>query len=318
MSALSPLAALLGGALTLLAPCSVLVLPAFFSYAFQSARALLGRTALFWLGLLLVLVPLGTLAGAAGTLLREHLDLLARLAACFVIAFGVLEALALDLPRTRRRARAGGSEDLTSPAAILLLGASYGVAGVGCAGPILGAVLVAAGFQASPVRGALLMVLYATGMALPLLLLAALWRVLRLSERSWLRPRPLTVLGRPSTWTNLASGLLLIALGLVLLFGGASNPLGGLIASERLAAWEEAIMRLGSLVPAWALVLALAAVIAALCFLRRPSSPPSPPAPRALPQRAESITSTRREHYPHSRSMIVAPHRKVASWEQEE
>ena len=64
MSALSPLAALLGGALTLLAPCSVLVLPAFFSYAFQSARALLGRTALFWLGLLLVLVPLGTLAGA--------------------------------------------------------------------------------------------------------------------------------------------------------------------------------------------------------------------------------------------------------------
>lgn len=267
MSGISPLAALAGGMLTILAPCSVMVLPAFFSYAFQSKRALLARTGLFWAGLLLALVPLGAAFGASGAFLAERLGFFARLTALLVILLGVLEAAAIELPRPRRRARPGrASGDLTSPGAILLLGAGYGLAGIGCAGPILGAILVTAGFGASPWQGALLMVLYATGMAVPLGLLALVWRAGRLSERAWLRPRPLRVFGRESTWTNLVSGLLLIGLGIALGWSGASNPLGGLVPASRLASWEESVLRLASSVPAWAFLFALVAVAGALWF----------------------------------------------------
>jgi cytochrome c biogenesis protein CcdA len=52
-------AAFLGGVLSLLSPCSALLLPAFFAYAFQSRGKLLAKTAVFYLGLATTLVPLG-------------------------------------------------------------------------------------------------------------------------------------------------------------------------------------------------------------------------------------------------------------------
>ena len=51
------LAAFLGGVLSLLSPCSALLLPAFFAYAFQSRRRLLAKTVVFYVGLATTLVP---------------------------------------------------------------------------------------------------------------------------------------------------------------------------------------------------------------------------------------------------------------------
>lgn len=270
MTVLPPLAALLGGVLTLFAPCSVMVLPAFFAYAFQSKRALLARTLLFWAGLLLALIPLGLLVGAASRALRDNLGLLTAISALLLIILGAVEALGVEIPRFTRRSRVGAgveSRDRTHPLSIFLLGATYGFAGIGCAGPILGGVLVAAGIGGSPLRGALLMACYATGMALPLGVLALIWSSARLYERPWMRPRALVLFGRETTWTNLVSGLLLVGLGVLLLFSGASNPLGGLVPESRLAAWEESLIAFAGLVPGWALFLALAAIAGALWYV---------------------------------------------------
>ncbi|HSL37639.1 MAG TPA: cytochrome c biogenesis protein CcdA, partial [Arthrobacter sp.] len=59
--------AFLGGVLTLLSPCSALLLPAFFAYAFSTKSRLVARTGLFYLGLLSTLVPLGIFAGVLGS-----------------------------------------------------------------------------------------------------------------------------------------------------------------------------------------------------------------------------------------------------------
>jgi cytochrome c biogenesis protein CcdA len=59
MVEVSYLAAFLGGILSLLSPCSALLLPAFFAYAFQSRKELLAKTAVFYVGLAATLVPLG-------------------------------------------------------------------------------------------------------------------------------------------------------------------------------------------------------------------------------------------------------------------
>ena len=59
MSTIGILGAFLGGILTLISPCSALLLPAFFAYAFDGFGKLVSRTGLFYLGLCITLVPLG-------------------------------------------------------------------------------------------------------------------------------------------------------------------------------------------------------------------------------------------------------------------
>ena len=72
MTEVGLLAAFAAGVLALLSPCSALLLPSFFAYAFAGRSALLLRTAAFYAGLLLTLVPLGTGAGAASSLFYGH------------------------------------------------------------------------------------------------------------------------------------------------------------------------------------------------------------------------------------------------------
>lgn len=254
------LAAVAGGLLTLLAPCSVMLLPAFFAYAFTSPRALLSRTLVFWLGLLTTLLPLGVLAGSLGALLRTHMETVTLVGGLAVVVLGLMQALAVPLPLPHP----GGSSrrDAASPLSVYLLGALAGLAGVGCAGPILGAVLVMAGLGGSPLQAALLMALYALGMVLPLGLLALLWDALDLSSRSWLRPRPVRLLGRSTTWTELIGGSLCVALGVLMIVRGPQGLSAGLLSSAALLEAERRIMAGAGAVPWW-LVLALVGVLVA-------------------------------------------------------
>ncbi|WP_067779798.1 cytochrome c biogenesis CcdA family protein [Actinomyces vulturis] len=262
MTGLAPLAAFVGGLLTLLAPCSVMVLPAFFAYAFASPTTLLKRTLIFWLGLLTTLVPLGAAAGGVGSLLHEYSAPITVVAAVIIITLGIIEALSIEIPTPHLPGSSRSSDDAASPLSVYLLGLVYGLAGVGCAGPILGSVLLMAGINGSAIQAAGLMVLYATGMALPLGILALLWTSMGMSGKKWLRPRPVRFLSRETTWTNLISGLLFVILGVVLLLMDPSNPLGGIISSERLAALELQVMDAAARIP-WYLSLAILGTITA-------------------------------------------------------
>jgi len=64
--------AFLGGMLAILSPCGALLLPAFFASTVGAGPRLLLHGSIFYLGLLLVLVPLGVGAGAIGTLFLTH------------------------------------------------------------------------------------------------------------------------------------------------------------------------------------------------------------------------------------------------------
>src|SRR5215217_867778 len=84
------LASFLGGLLSLLSPCSALLLPAFFAYAFQSRGELVGRTAVFYLGLCATLVPLGMGISAVSSLVYGHRSTLITISGLVIIAFGVI------------------------------------------------------------------------------------------------------------------------------------------------------------------------------------------------------------------------------------
>jgi cytochrome c biogenesis protein CcdA len=214
------LASFLGGLLSLLSPCSALLLPAFFAYAFQSRGELVGRTAVFYLGLCATLVPLGMGISALSALVYGHRGTLITVSGLLIIAFGVVQIMGGGFafgPIERLRGRIKGDSIVTT----FFLGAVYGFAGF-CSGPILGAVLTVAASSGSAVRGAGLLATYAAGMAAPLFLMALLWD--RLGQRRWLRGREVSLGRLRFHTTNLLSGLMFVAIGVTFIaFEGTSG-----------------------------------------------------------------------------------------------
>ncbi|GAA3724886.1 cytochrome c biogenesis protein CcdA [Spinactinospora alkalitolerans] len=216
------LAAIAGGLLALLSPCSALLLPSFFAYAFRDPARLLMRTGVFYAGLCLTLVPLGAGSALVSSVFYGHRETLIIIAGWTIIALGVAQLLGVGftwgLP-TRLQGRFSGRRGALP---VFGLGAVYGLAGF-CSGPILGAVLTVAA-TGTPVRGALLLACYALGMALPLFVLALLWDRFDLGRRTWLRGRVLTI-GRLRLHTNsTVSGLLFIGIGvLFLVYDGTAS-----------------------------------------------------------------------------------------------
>ena len=155
------LSAFLGGLLSLLSPCSIMLLPAFFAYAFNSPGKLISRTWMFFLGLLVTLVPLGVFSGTVGSLLGRNRHVLITVVAAIVIVIGVIQLLGIPIPGLSRSAEVDASRG--SAISVFFLGSVYAVAGI-CAGPILGAILVMASLGGSAIYGAITLAIYALGM----------------------------------------------------------------------------------------------------------------------------------------------------------
>jgi cytochrome c biogenesis protein CcdA len=225
----SYLASFLGGLLSLLSPCSALLLPAFFAYAFQSRVELVGRTAVFYLGLCATLVPLGMGISAVSSLVYGHGSTLITVSGLVIVVFGVVQIAGSGFafgPVERLRGRIRGDSLVTT----FCLGAVYGFAGF-CSGPILGAVLTVAASSGSTLRGAGLLATYAAGMAAPLFLMALLWDRLDLGHRRWLRGRELSLGRLRFHTTNLLSGLMFVAIGVMFIAFEGTSGLEGLYAS---------------------------------------------------------------------------------------
>jgi cytochrome c biogenesis protein CcdA len=225
MVEVSYLAAFFGGVLSLLSPCSALLLPAFFAYAFQSRRALIGKTAIFYVGLATTLVPLGMGISAVSRLFYGQRSTLIMVAGIVIILLGVMQLLGggFELgPLSRLSGKVRGE----SAGSTFALGAVYGFAGF-CSGPILGAVLTVAASSGQILGGAGLLAIYALGMAAPLFLMALLWDRFDLGKRRWLRGREVSVGRLRMHTTNLVSGLMFIVLGAVFIAYQGTSALSG-------------------------------------------------------------------------------------------
>lgn len=212
------LSAFLGGALALLSPCAALLLPAFFASTVGSGPRLLLHGAVFYVGLLLVLVPLGVGAGALGALFLDHRQTIIVVASVVLVVLGVLQALGLGFDVSRLVPGSDGlrtqATSRTSLARTVLLGAVSAVAGF-CAGPILGAVLTLAAARGDAVEAGVLLAAYGAGMVVPMLLVAAAWQRLGARGRSALRGRGFTVLGLRLHTTSVVTGVLIAGVGVL-------------------------------------------------------------------------------------------------------
>ncbi len=259
--------AFLGGLFALVSPCSALLLPSFFAYAFDGLGRLVARTGVFYLGLALVLVPLGAGVGAIGSLVTQYRGAVTTVGGLLLIVFGLLVVTGrgFSLLPSAATARAGAGRGAMG---VLALGAVYGLAGF-CSGPLLGAILTFAMTGGSPTYGALLMAAYALGMVLPLLVLALLWDRLELSRRRWFRGRELRLGGFKVHSTSLLSGAVFVGIGLLFLLTEGTANLGGVASVDtqfRLQTWTTGW---AVKVPDLAVALAVVAVAAAYALWPR-------------------------------------------------
>lgn len=207
-----------GGALALLSPCAALLMPAFFASRVGAGPRLLLHGVVFYIGLVIVIVPLGAGAGALGALFVTHRDVIVLIASLMLIGLGAAQLLGFGFDAARLLP--GGSELQTQAASktgllkTLLLGAVGGIAGF-CAGPILGAVLTLAAARGDMISAGLLLAVYGAGMVTPLVIIAATWQRLGARGRSILRGRVFTVFGRRLHTTSAATGALIIIVGAV-------------------------------------------------------------------------------------------------------
>lgn len=263
-------AAFLGGALALLSPCGALLLPAFFASHASGGLRLAAHGGVFFVGVSLVLVPLGVGAGALGRLLVAHRAEIVIGTSALLIVMGIAQAfgwgfdLARVIPGSRAlQARASRGSGVVRT---LLLGVVGGIAGF-CAGPILGAVLTLAAAQGEPFAGGGLLAIYAAGMVAPMMLIAALWKRLGRAGQRRLRGRTFTALGREWHSTSAITGLLMIALGVIFWTTNGMVAVPELVPLETQSALQQTASNLNGPVVDIAVVV-IAATLAIVLWLR--------------------------------------------------
>ncbi|ENN87061.1 cytochrome c biogenesis protein Environmental Information Processing [Rhizobium freirei PRF 81] len=182
---ISILSALIAGALSFLSPCVLPLVPPYLCYmagisveqfrgggaavaAGPGVRSNVLMSALFFtLGFATVFIALGAGASSIGLLLRQHLDLLAKIGGIIIVVMGLnfLGVFRIGLLAREARFQSGGKPATLTGAYIMGLAFAFGW--TPCIGPVLGAILGVAASRETVGAGAGLLAVYSLGLAIP-------------------------------------------------------------------------------------------------------------------------------------------------------
>lgn len=214
------IAALVAGVVSFLSPCVLAIIPGYVSFlgglaggtrAERGTRDVIVPALLFVAGFTAVFVALGVSASLLGSLLRSYRDVLTIVGGVLVIAFGVLLLGIIKVPWLYGEARIDAVRAVRlGKWAAPVMGMAFAFAWTPCVGPVLGAILMLAGSEGQAGRGALLLLVYSAGLAVPFMATALLIERVRSLVRA---------AGRYALVLNRVAGAVLIILGLLIVSG---------------------------------------------------------------------------------------------------
>jgi cytochrome c-type biogenesis protein len=230
------------GVLSFLSPCVLPLIPSYLSFVTGASLSELQgestprmpiflRTLFFVVGFSLVFVVLGVLFSGSGFLLAGASRWINGVAGTVVVLLGL--NVMFDFAKSLNfEKRLHVSSRPTSYAGAGLVGMAFGAGWSPCIGPILAGILFMAGSSGEVGRGILYLSIYSIGLGLPFLLAALFFT------------RVSTLLNRMKRYLGtirVASGLLLVALGLLIAFGQFQALSGAIVsAGVRLEQWHSA------------------------------------------------------------------------------
>lgn len=214
--------ALVAGVFSFLSPCVLPIVPPYLAYMsgvtvsdLQTAQTSRNKAILpalfFVLGLSTVFLLLGFAASAMGRELLQYQDWFNTAAGLIVMIFGLHFLGIFRIGIMDREARLDVGDKGGTSFGAYILGLAFAFGWTPCIGPQLGAILSLAASEASVTRGTLLLAVYAAGLGIPFLLVAAF--LPRLSGlMAWMK--------RHMAQIERIMGLLLWTIGLLMLTGG--------------------------------------------------------------------------------------------------
>ena len=168
----------------------------------------------FVIGFTVVFSLWGAGAGLIGSALIAYSTVIQWIVGGLLILFGLLMIAALKVPWLNYERRLNVSLGTTSGyLRSFLTGSVFCLAWTPCVGPILGSILTVAVDSATAWSGAYLLAVYSLGLGIPFLIIGVAFDfVLPLLKK----------INRYSSWIYIVSGLLLIAVGILILTGNLS------------------------------------------------------------------------------------------------
>ncbi len=216
--------AFFAGLLMFLAPCTLPVIPGYLAFISgipggalvspnRDTRSRVFLNGIFFvLGFTVIFVLLGSLAGFFGASLGEYRALFARFGGAIIIFFGLTLVGVLRLPALFSGQHIQLPKFLTLGrwTSSFLIGALFALGWSPCIGPILGTILLLASSSTTALSGALLLLVFSAGLAVPMLLVAAL-----IGEAS----ASLSHVARFTGTLSVIGGTFLIGIGTLMLLG---------------------------------------------------------------------------------------------------
>jgi|SRR5438445_711071 len=217
-----PIAAFLAGLVSFLSPCVLPLVPGYVSLIsgvgveelkgqeVSLLRKVMLNSIAFIIGFSIVFITLGAISTEVGQVAARYKSLLAQVAGVVIILFGlhltgILRIKALYADKRLHNVKGG-----STAWGAFVIGFAFAFGWTPCVGPILAVILGFAAAQDSITKGILLLTIYSLGLAVPFLLTSlGIERFLNFYGR----------FRRHMHALEIASGGLLIALGLLLVFG---------------------------------------------------------------------------------------------------
>lgn len=222
----SIVSAFVAGVAALFAPCCISVLlPSYLGSIFRERRRVFLMTFVFFLGILVVFLPLGLGAAAFGQFLNRYHRALFAVGGAMLLVMGATQLLGwrFSLPF-----HVNPQLKNTRAASVFTLGAFSGLATTCCA-PVLAGVLALAALPGSLFLGIVYTLSYVLGMVAPLFILSLVLDRSRATSRLMLLRRPVTLrlFGKPvhRTPAELLSGAVFVAMGGYILWQVATDRL---------------------------------------------------------------------------------------------
>lgn len=215
------LVAFSAGILSFLSPCVLPIVPPYLAYMggvsvtdMEDNRAARGRAVVaslfFVLGLSTVFLILGAGASALGRAFASYRPYLEVGAGVVVVIFGLHFLGLFRLKFLDREMRMDAGDQGGSAFGAYFLGLAFAFGWTPCLGPILSAILSLAGGQADVSKGVMLLGVYAIGLGVPFVFVAAFFPQMK---------RPMAWMKRNMRVIEKTSGVLLVVVGLAMATG---------------------------------------------------------------------------------------------------
>ena len=221
---LTILGVFLAGLGSFLSPCVLPLVPAYIATLAgttaldtktrKNYRPTLLHSLSFVLGFSLIFIILGASVGLIGRSINANPILVQQIGGGLIIAFGIFLIAAYKFPWLNYEKRISFKTS-RSPSYFrsIAIGAIFAFGWTPCVGPILGAVLTLAWSSNTVGQGALLLVVYSLGLGIPFILIGLAWGKIMPLWKS---------INRYLWIISILSGILLVAIGILMLTGNLS------------------------------------------------------------------------------------------------